>query len=148
VSFITSIPEEESNTLVSSFGIQYLGHLNRRAKWPKNSVRINTMAASLTTEFAVSVVTPVSTSAATSARPRSNRRRITTEAGHALEILGHAIEYLTDELVHRSHDLSSPSGELDAVQLLMALNRQVYYECPEAVTMGARLRSMLHLRAA
>jgi len=30
----------------------------------------------------------------------------------------------------------------------MALNRQVYYECPEVPTLGERLRSMLHLPAA
>jgi hypothetical protein len=30
----------------------------------------------------------------------------------------------------------------------MALNRQVYYECPEVPTLGERLRSMLHRRAA
>jgi hypothetical protein len=109
-----------------------------------NRVRIKTMAASLTTDFAVPVSVPV----ATNAPVRSNRRRITPEAGHALEILGHAIEYLTDEFVHRGQEVSAKSGELEAVQLLMALNRQVYYECPEVVTVSARLRSLLHLRAA
>lgn len=103
------------------------------------------MAASLTSDFAVPIAAPV----AENAQIRSKRRRrITPEAGHALVILGHAIEYLTDEMVHRGQDVSCPSGELGAVQLLMALNRAVYYECPEVVTMGARLRSMLHLRAA
>jgi hypothetical protein len=107
-------------------------------------VRIKTMAASMTTEFAV----PVSAPAARSTRVRPSRRRITPEAGHALEILGHAIEYLTDEFVHRGDEVSPRNGELQAVQLLMARNRQVYYECPEAITVVARLRSMLHLRAA
>jgi len=32
--------------------------------------------------------------------------------------------------------------------MLMALNRQVYYECPQVPTVGERLRSMLRLRAA
>lgn len=103
------------------------------------------MAASLTTEFAAPVAAPVVTYIP---GPTNRRRRITPEAGRALVILGHAIEYLTDELVHRGQDVTCPSGELDAVQLLMALNRAVYYECPEVVTIGARLRSMLHLRAA
>jgi hypothetical protein len=102
------------------------------------------MAASLTTELAVPVSAPVDMSA----RVRPSRRRITPEAGHALEILGHAIEYLTDELVHCGGELSPGNSELQAVQLLMERNRQVYYECPEVVTVGARLRSMLHLRAA
>jgi hypothetical protein len=150
VSYVTSVPEGERNTALSSYGTGYLGHLKRNGKWPKNRVRINTMAASMTTDFAVRVSAPVATNACV----RSNRRRITPEAGHALVILGHAIEYLTDELVHRGRDMSANAaaanwgGELEAVQLLMALNRQVYYECPEVVTVGARLRSMLHLRAA
>lgn len=76
------------------------------------------------------------------------RRRISPEAGHALEILGHAIEYLTDEYVHRSGTLSAEDPELEAVQLLMALNRQIYFECPLAPTLADRFRKMLHLRAA
>ncbi len=103
------------------------------------------MAASITTGFSI----PVSAPAASAASIRASRRRhITPQAGHALEILGHAIEYLTDEFVHRHGEVSLASPDLDAVQLLMALNRRVYYECPEAVTLGERLRSMLHLRAA
>jgi hypothetical protein len=35
-----------------------------------------------------------------------------------------------------------------AVQLLMGLNRQVYFECPEALTLGDRFRKMLHLQQA
>jgi hypothetical protein len=34
---------------------------------------------------------------------------------------------------------------LQAVQLLMALNRQVYFECPEAPTFGERCRALLRL---
>jgi len=30
----------------------------------------------------------------------------------------------------------------------MARNREIYYECPEVVTVGDRLRAMLHLGAA
>jgi hypothetical protein len=73
---------------------------------------------------------------------------MTPEAGRAIEVLGHAIEYLTDEAIHRGRDLTAGSPELEAVQLLMAINRQIYYECPEVVTVVARLRSMFHLRAA
>lgn len=103
------------------------------------------MAVSVTTDFAIPVSVPV----ASTARVPSNRlRRITPQAGHALEILGHAIEYLADELVHCGGEVSPMNGDLQAVQLLMAVNRQVYYECPEVVTISERLRSMLHLRAA
>jgi hypothetical protein len=80
---------------------------------------------------------------------RSNRRRrITPQAGHALEKLGHAIEYLADEFVHEGGDFSARDGRLQAVQMLMALNRQVYFECPEAPTFGERLRGLLGLRSA
>lgn len=78
----------------------------------------------------------------------SRRRRITPRAGHALEILGHAIEYLTDEFVHEGGSFSADDDRIKAVQLLMALNRQVYFECPEVPTFGEWFRSILHLRTA
>jgi hypothetical protein len=107
-------------------------------------MRINTMAASMTTDLAIRASAPV---ASTACVP-SNRRRITAEAGHALEILGHAIEYLTDEFVHQGGDMRAGNSQLEAVQLLMARNREIYYACPEVVTVTDRLRAMLHLRAA
>jgi hypothetical protein len=64
---------------------------------------------------------------------RSLRRRITPEAGFALEVLGHAIEYLADEYVHEGGILSSldrPDPCVEALRLLMAANRQVYFACP------------------
>jgi len=103
------------------------------------------MAASLTTSFSIPVSTPV---VSTGRAPLNRRRRITPQAGHALEILGHAIEYLTDEFVHDGARLSTMKGQLEAVQLLMAVNRQVYYECPEVPSLGERVRSVLGLRAA
>jgi hypothetical protein len=78
----------------------------------------------------------------------NRRRRITPEAGHALEILGHAIEYLTDEFVYADHALSARNAQLQAVQMLMALNRQVYFACPEVPTLAERCRSLLHLHSA
>jgi hypothetical protein len=100
------------------------------------------MAASTTTAFPIPACAP----AAAALRLRSRRcRRITPQAGRALEILGHAIEYLTDEFVHRGGSFTAHDEQLQAVQLLMALNRQVYYECPEAPTFGERCRALLHL---
>ena len=103
------------------------------------------MAATTTTGFLI----PASAQAVSTAgtRPR-RRRRITPEAGHALEILGHAIEYLTDEFVYEDHAFSARSAQLQAVQMLMALNRQVYFECPETPTLGQRFRSVFSIRAA
>ncbi len=97
------------------------------------------MAATTTTGF--SIPAPAQTLRVTSL-PR--RRRITPQAGRALEILGHAIEYLTDEFVHEGHAFTAKNSQLQAVQMLMALNRQVYFECPEIPTFGERCRSLLH----
>lgn len=78
---------------------------------------------------------------------RSVRRRITPEAGFALEKLGHAIEYLADEYVHEVGRQPVPdavSGSVDpqvqAMQLLMAANREIYYACPVVTPLYQRMR--------
>ena len=91
---------------------------------------------------------PVPASIQVSRQPRVRARHITPEAGHALEILGHAIEYLADEFAHEGGPLLGNDGRLDAVQLLMGVNRQIYFECPEVPTIGERFRGLLHLRTA
>lgn len=66
-------------------------------------------------------------------KDRSARRCITPQAGHALEILGHAIEYLADEYAHSSGSIpaiSAADPQIEAIQVLMRANRQVYYACP------------------
>ena len=103
------------------------------------------MAATTTSRFSI----PASAQAVSTARARPSRRRlITPEAGHALEILGHAIEYLTDEFVYEDGALSARNAQLQAVQILMALNRQVYFACPEVPTFAERCRTLLHLHSA
>jgi len=91
--------------------------------------------------ISVSTDAPVVTAAEVRGR---RRRRISPEAGHALEILGHAIEYLTDEYVHEGGSFSAGDPRLEAVQLLMARNREVYFACPEVPTFGDRVRVWLH----
>ncbi len=102
------------------------------------------MTATTTTEFPIPVYEPVA--CASPARPK--RRRITPRAGHALEKLGHAIEYLSDEFVYETRAVSANLAQLEAVQLLMALNREVYFECPEVPSFGERWRAILHLHRA
>ncbi len=68
------------------------------------------------------------------------RRRITPQAGHALEKLGHAIEYLSDELIVAPED---SKGRMQAILLLMEVNRRIYAECPEVLSFGQRLATML-----
>ena len=46
-------------------------------------------------------------------------------------------------------DRSSPhNGQLQAVQMLMAVNRQIYFECPVVPSLGERFLAFLHLHAA
>ncbi|MGA2217625.1 MAG: hypothetical protein ABSG51_06040 [Terracidiphilus sp.] len=107
------------------------------------------MAASTTTGTFISAKSGNASGLTQAAGVRlGRRRRITPEAGHALEILGHAIEYLTDEYVHEGGSLTGNDQRVQAVQLLMALNRQVYFECPEVPSFGERFRSILGLKAA
>ena len=102
------------------------------------------MAATTTTGFSL----PVTATVVSAARVPANRRRhITPQAVRALEILGHAIEYLTDEYVNEeSATFSAKNEKVEAVQLLMALNRQVYFECPLKPTFGERCRSFVSAR--
>ena len=74
---------------------------------------------------------------------RSARRQITPRAGFALEILGHAIEYLADEYALASGaqpSLRADDPEVQAIRLLMAANRQVYYSCPVISSASERFR--------
>jgi hypothetical protein len=70
-------------------------------------------------------------------------RHITPEAGHAIEKLGHAIDYLADELVDKGTLLSPIDDRVQAIQILMALNRKVYFECPVIQTAGERIHAFL-----
>ncbi len=73
------------------------------------------------------------------------RRRISPVAGHALEKLGHAIEYLTDEFMNaESFAPSGRDGRLEAIEILMAANRNVYYQCPEVPSLRQRLITFFH----
>ena len=70
------------------------------------------------------------------------RRRPTPQQGRALEILGHAVEYLVDSRLHLHRGVAQSSDEL-AVQLLMRLNREVFADCPQIVPVHLRLRRWL-----
>lgn len=78
------------------------------------------------------------------ARPAVVRRRMSPESGRAIERLGHAIEYLTDEFVHDGCDGGFEDPRVDAIKLLMSLNRQVYSECPIIPTFAQRLAKLFH----
>lgn len=74
------------------------------------------------------------------------RRRVSPQAGRALEILGHAIDYLIDEHlggVYVAGQLSS-DPVLEAVQMLIELNRDVYFSCPVIPSWSERFQTWLN----
>jgi hypothetical protein len=72
------------------------------------------------------------------------RRQLTPAEGRALEILGHAIEYLADEYCADS-EARGPFGGVDprvqAIQTLKALNREIYYSAAEVQPAIERIRN-------
>jgi hypothetical protein len=84
---------------------------------------------------------PASTAAAPVAK--SVRRRLTPEAGRAMEKLSHAIEYLSGEFVNGAANGNRNDDRLEAIENLMALNRQIYVESPEFVSLGRRLSTWI-----
>jgi len=134
-------------------GKRYLRHLKDFTTGPTNKVMMNTMASTAPAGLPIlpaaaripiggaSVFAPACTGAPC-------RRRIDPKAGHALEILGHAIEYLTDEFVHGGGEFSAHNAQLEAVQLLMALNREIYFACPRVPSVGERFLSLIGVHSA
>ena len=70
--------------------------------------------------------------------PRDERRRPGRNQGHALEQLGHAVEYLIDSRMFLTQ-VPYTTAEEEAVQILMSLSRLVFDGCPRAVTMRRRV---------
>jgi hypothetical protein len=67
------------------------------------------------------------------------RRRPGFQQGRALEIIGHAIEYLIDS------PKIDPQSEINfsAIDILAKASRAVFEECPEVVSLGDRIRKRL-----
>jgi len=82
----------------------------------------------------------------------ARRRRVSPEAGRAIEMLGHAIEYLADEfsLECRTRGVAEARkhGSVVAIELLMEKNREVYFSCPVQLTIFERMRGALRLQKA
>jgi hypothetical protein len=98
------------------------------------------MAATTTSSFLLRAAAPASPAYPS----RVNRRRsIDPQSGRALVMLGHAIEYLADEYVEHGGQLTGSDGQVQAMQLLMALNREIYTACPEIPTFEERFTTFL-----
>ena len=92
---------------------------------------------------ASSIPHPGRTQAAAGVNTARGRRHIPPLSGYALEKLGRAIEYLTDEYIHEGCERGLSGSRVEAIQLLMSLNREVYYECPLVPRMSQRIREFL-----
>jgi len=67
------------------------------------------------------------------------RRRPTYCQGRALEILGHAIEYLVDSRIYDS----SPFGvDKEAVKILTRVNLDIFEECQEVIPLRSRINQI------
>ena len=134
----------------------YLGHLRTQRIEPMERLRIFNMATITAmiggASISHAVNLPAARAAVAAARPWRSRR-ITPEAGRAIEMLGHAIEYLADEfaLECRSREENIGVGkhpQTIAIELMMTRSREIYFSCPTVLTLGDRLRSLLHLQRA
>jgi hypothetical protein len=110
------------------------------------------MATTATGGNLVSLSIPRSAQARSGAAVRSQRpRKVSSEAGRAIEMLGHAIEYLSDEFALNCMDriLGTEPGlhpRLRAIELLKKLNREIYLSCPEAPTLKEQFQSWLRFK--
>ena len=73
------------------------------------------------------------------------RRRANREQGRALEIVGHAIEYLVDSRLFITSGLDD-RAEQEAVQMLMHFSRAVFAECEEIVPLRMRFSLWMQKR--
>ncbi len=96
------------------------------------------MAASTTTGFAITMPAAETVNAAV-----NRRRSISPGTGRALLTLGHAIEYLTNQIVDEGGPFTADNSQMQAMQLLMAINHRIYSECPEVPPLGKGFLSFL-----
>ncbi len=76
-------------------------------------------------------------------RPQFTPRRTTPQQGRALEMLGHAVEYLVDSRLPDGGPLPS---ENQAIRILMACSRAVFEESEAAVSVHQRVGSWVQTR--
>lgn len=74
-------------------------------------------------------------------------RKFSPQEGRALETLGHAIEYLADEYALECRSLPGchKPPEIEAIRILMACSREVYFSGKPSPTLAEQLRGWLGL---
>jgi len=127
--------------------VQYLRHLKNITDPPIYRLRISIMATSITSGSLIHLAASADALPKQRENLRTFRpRKISREAGRALEMLGHAIDYLADEFALECMECKGTSGihpRQEAIELLMAYNREIYLACPEIPALGDRLRAWL-----
>ncbi|WP_419806794.1 hypothetical protein [Terriglobus sp.] len=78
-----------------------------------------------------------------SLQPRPARRRTTPQQGRALELLGHAIEYLVDS---RLPEGGPTPAENRAIRTLMACSRSVFEDSIAVVPMHQRVNNWMQVQ--
>jgi hypothetical protein len=73
------------------------------------------------------------------------RKMVAGKSKRALRILAGAIEYTANEFLREAAPPGPGNGRFEAVQLLMALNRKVYSECPDVPIVAGRFRWLARL---
>jgi hypothetical protein len=84
-------------------------------------------------------------SSAVELRP-SVRRQLSSEEGRAIEILGHAIEYLADEYCADTQPkgrLGNADPRIEAIQMLKAVNRSIYYSAAKVEPVFSRVKRLV-----
>lgn len=73
-------------------------------------------------------------------------RRITTlRAAHGIEVIAHAIEYLSDGNLAVGLSEAELRGRLKAIEVLMARNSELYLSCPVVPSLGELCRQLVAL---
>ena len=76
------------------------------------------------------------------------KRRISAETERTLAMLGHAVEYLTDEYVGEGSQFKLSDPRIQAAIMLMQRSQEIYFACPEEVSLFARFRAWIGLQEA
>jgi hypothetical protein len=119
--------------------------VNSSALFAEDAVKDEHMATSTVTTIhgRTSGLQKVSADSMRASARVQRQRRISPESGRALEILGHAIDYLSDEHIYRGGQFSLSDPRVQAVLMLIERNREIYLACPEVPSLGERFRRWL-----
>ena len=77
--------------------------------------------------------------------PVFRRRSINAAHGRALEMVGHAIDYLIDELHAEGVLANFRSDRREAIEVLKSKSREIYFECPIKPSPIERCRALLRI---